>query len=124
MRAVLTTEDEDEFSRAWNLLQRKGIPVCEQSSRFDSLGLDTPRTQGRVLCIWLDEQYEDAKQLLRNPSHVVGDPVDLGEFARIQKKAKKQRQRSTNRSTEKLLNWLFALIAVAVIGGIAFAALR
>ena len=116
MRAVLTTEDEDEFSRAWNLLQRKGIPVCEQSSRFDSLGLDTPRTQGRVLCIWLDEQYEDARKLLRDPSHVVSNPVDLEEFARIQDELEAQQQQSADRFTEKFLNWSFALIAIAVIG--------
>lgn len=124
MRAILSTEDESEFSSAWDLLQQKGIPVCEQSSRFDSLGiLGIPRTQGRVLCIWLDEQYEDARKLLRDPSHVVSCPVDLGKFARIQKKVKKQRRKSSDRFTEKFLNWVLALILVAVIGGITYSAL-
>lgn len=124
MRPVLTTEDNEEFSRAWSLLQQKGIPVFEQTNNFDAVGLDVPRTQGRVLCIWLDDQYEDARKLLHDPSHVVSCRVDLGEFARIQRKAKKQRQRSTNRFTEKFLNCFFALITIAVISGIAFAALR
>ena len=123
MRPIFATEDENEYATAWDRLIESGIPVFEPSKYSNVPGFKVgPRH--RVLAIWLDHQYEDAIALLRNPSHAVKNPVDVDEFARLQDQADGSFEDKVDRVTEKALNWVFALIAIAMGGGMIYAVLK
>ncbi len=120
---MLATEDEDEYSEAWVRLSESGIPVFEPSKNSDMPGLRIGPSQ-RVICIWLDHQYEDAIRLLRDPSHVVRNPVSPEEFARAQEKIEATQGQTTSQRTENVLNWLVSFLALSLILVVAYVAIR
>ncbi|BBB62877.1 hypothetical protein UNDKW_4604 [Undibacterium sp. KW1] len=123
MRPIFATEDDNEYTIAWDRLIESGIPVFEPS-KFSNVPGFKIGPHHRVLAIWLDHQYEDAMQLLRDPSHIVANPVDVDEFAQIQDQVDDSIEEQTDQATEKTLNWVFAFIAAALIGAVAYIAFR
>jgi hypothetical protein len=123
MRTILATEDADEFEMVWDRLTEGGIPVFTPSKYSEMSGFHVGARQ-YVLCIWLDHQFEDAVQLLRNPDHVVQNPVDLDEFERMQDQVDERMEKKTDLMTEKALNWGVGLLVLAICGGFAYFATR
>jgi hypothetical protein len=114
MRQVFVTENEQEYEVAWERLTRAGIPVFEPSK---------PSKEGRILCIWLSHQYEDAIALLQNPMHIVGTAVTQEEFQRIQAAAEERMERTRDHAWENALNRLVAFASLLLISGLVYIAL-
>ncbi len=123
MRVVFVTESELEFQEAWDRLWNGGIPVMEPSTHSNLPGYKVG-AHTRTLCVWLDQQYEDAVALLKNPSHVVSAPVDPEEFQRIQDQVQVEHTVALDRTNERVLNWLIGVGGVAALGFAAYLVLR
>ena len=63
----------DECEQIRDLLASRGIPT------YLSTGFKASRG---ALFVCINEQYEDALAVLKNPEHVVANPVDVSEFER------------------------------------------
>jgi len=92
-------------------LSRAGIPVFEPSK---------PSKEGRILCIWLSHQYEDAVALLHNPMHIVATAVTDEEFARIQAAADARMARTRDHAWEQSLNRLVACASLLLLSGLVY----
>jgi len=114
MRQVFVTDSDLEYEDAWERLSRAGIPVFEPSKTSK---------EGRVLCIWLSHQYDDAVQLLRNPLHIVVTAVTKEEFLRIQAAADARMERTRDHAWERSLNRLVACASVLLLSGLVYIAL-
>jgi len=114
MRQVFVTDDEFEYENAWDRLSNAGIPVFEPSK---------PSKEGRVLCIWLVHQYDDAVQLLHNPMHIVSSAVTKKEFKRIQAAANARMERTRDHAWEQSLNRLVACASLLLLSGLFYVAL-
>lgn len=73
MRWLQERPADDELARIRSLLEENGIPLYEAHS---------PRGANQGIYVCLDEQYDDAVALLRNPSHKVTAPIDVEDFYR------------------------------------------
>jgi hypothetical protein len=74
MRLLAKVQSSGERAELAAFLESHGIPVFVESAwswRAPHRG---------AVCVCLDRQYDDALALLRNPDHVVADPVDVAEF--------------------------------------------
>ncbi|KQZ32734.1 hypothetical protein [Duganella sp. Root1480D1] len=111
MRQVFVTNSELEYEDAWDRLSRAGIPVFEPSK---------PSKEGRVLCIWLAHQYDDAVSLLLNPLHIVATSVTDEEFERIQAAADARMARTRDHAWEQSLNRLVACASLLLLSGLVY----
>jgi len=111
MRQVFVTTCELEYEDAWDRLSRAGIPVFEPSK---------PSKEGRVLCIWLAHQYDDAVELLHNPMHIVATAVTDAEFERIQAAADARMARTRDHAWEQSLNRLVACASLLLLSGLVY----
>ncbi|WP_426338559.1 hypothetical protein ACN9MZ_19240 [Pseudoduganella sp. S-14] len=111
MRQVFVTTCELEYEDAWDRLSRAGIPVFEPSK---------PSKEGRVLCIWLAHQYDDAVELLHNPMHIVATAVTDEEFKRIQAAADVRMARTRDHAWEQSLNRLVACASLLLLSGLVY----
>ena len=114
MRQVFVTDSDLEYENAWDRLSRAGIPVFEPSR---------PSKEGRILCIWLAHQYDDAVHLLQNPLHIVATAVTETEFRRIQAAADARMESTRDHVWERSLNRLVACASVLLLSGLAYIAL-
>lgn len=78
MKLLATFETWEEATKLVNFLQDKGI-IAELEHRTHVMGYGS---LGRVYQVSaaLDEQYEDALALMKNPDHVVANPMDPEDF--------------------------------------------
>ncbi|WP_431476614.1 hypothetical protein [Massilia eburnea] len=111
MRQVFVTNCELEFEDAWDRLSYAGIPVFEPSK---------PSKEGRVLCIWLAHQYDDAVSLLLNPMHIVATAVTDEEFERIQAAADARMARTRDHAWEQSLNRVVACASLLLLSGLVY----
>ena len=111
MRQVFVTTCELEYKDAWDRLSRAGIPVFEPSK---------PSKEGRILCIWLAHQYDDAIELLHNPLHIVATAVRDEEFERIQAAADARMARTRDHAWEQSLKRLVACASVLLLSGLVY----
>ncbi|KQV61883.1 hypothetical protein [Duganella sp. Root336D2] len=111
MRQVFVTNIEVEYEDAWDRLSRAGIPVFEPSK---------PSKEGRVLCIWLAHQYDDAVELLHNPLHIVATAVTDEEFERIQAAAAVRMARTRDHAWEQSVNRHVAWASLLLLSGLVY----
>ena len=76
MRFLGHVHEKGARHEAVSLLRSKGIPTYEKFSGVPSIW--PPYRIAIYVC--LDEHYEDALELLRNPNHRVANPVNVAEF--------------------------------------------
>jgi hypothetical protein len=82
MKLLAETTDIDEVNRIRFLLESNGIPIFignEDSAR--SLGFIGAAAKHGIFIIY-DEQFNDAKCLLKDETHEVKQKVDMDEFRR------------------------------------------
>lgn len=77
MRFLLRTHDAAETSRIRSLLESNGILCHIQSDQRFVAGY----RQAVFVC--LDDQYDDARELLRNPEHRVANPLDASAYQKF-----------------------------------------
>lgn len=114
MRQIFVTDCELEYEDARDRLSRAGIPVFEPSK---------PSKVGRILCIWLAHQYDDAIRLLQNPTHIVTTAVTEAEFRRIRAAAEARMDRTRDHAWERSLNRLVACASLMLLSGLVYIAL-
>ncbi len=74
MKLLDTYSDSDEADRVCSLLEEKGIPVFRQN-----VG-GYRRSPGFPVFVCLDPQMEDARTILKFPSHTPAEPMDAKQF--------------------------------------------
>lgn len=72
MKSLWFLGNSTECEQIQNLLASRGIPT------YRSLSRSSPG----VLFVCINEQFEDALAVLKNPEHEVAQPVDVEEFQR------------------------------------------
>lgn len=84
MKILFQSNDHDEIEQTKMLMESKGIPVfVANESTATNLGpLFIPR--GYILWVALDEQFEDAKAVLKDKHHAVSNPVDIENFHKME----------------------------------------
>jgi len=118
---LTSVDTEDQANEIEACFEASGIPVFlqEDFTRLDPT--NRLANYGYRVHIWLDEQLEDAKQLLKDASYEVKHPVNVAEFYASLDRQDEEREVAWYKSEEKWLNGLFALVAAGLIGWMAYA---
>jgi tRNA U34 5-carboxymethylaminomethyl modifying GTPase MnmE/TrmE len=109
MKMLLKDGDMEGIRELKQRLEENGIPASIQ-------GTDTARMIIPVflirptLWIYIDEQYGDALELIRNPEHIVRNGVDVEEFYKLQQSEPDQRK-ALNKVLLQVLLFALALMA-------------
>ena len=93
-------EDSDERERIRDLLASRGIPTYWAK---------TYRSVRGMLFVCINEQFDDALAVLKNPNHEVAQPVDVAEFER---RAKTEGLSSILRGAVAMLSFLLCIIGL------------
>ena len=72
MKSLGFFNDSTEADKVYELLSSRGIPSYIEGKGIYSSGI--------VVFVCINEQHEDAIALLKNPNHVVSQPVDVEAF--------------------------------------------
>jgi len=99
MRLLTYVASRSEQARLIGLLQSQGIPVLGDQMPGIRYSMQT------ALFVCIDEQYDDALALLKNPEHTVSEPVDVDAF-----------WKASAGTQPQLLRW--SLVALAVLVGV------
>jgi hypothetical protein len=91
---VLTHGFEDNVEDVVALLDQKGIPTFTRRGR-----------DGVMVYVCLPRHYEDAFRLLKDPDHVVKEPVDVQAF----------REAAANQGVDPLFRLLLPLLGVVLV---------
>jgi len=81
MKLVFETHSKSEALKVKSLLESNGIPASFSGENMNNLR----KYHGGSLGVWvyLNEQVEEARRLIENPSHEVTNPVKVSEFYRV-----------------------------------------
>lgn len=110
MRLLFESASQEELSTAKRRLEKRGISVFVSSER--TYHLWRPYTAGkRGLWVCLEQHYEDARVVLRDPGHREAHPVDVQDFYRTLEEASRQPLAAMGIDPHALLN----LIAITVV---------
>ncbi|MES2945261.1 MAG: hypothetical protein V4772_20535 [Pseudomonadota bacterium] len=116
MKLILATDDQEQFTAVGELLHAHGIPVHEPAKHSDMPGFRVGANV-RSLYVWLDHQFEDAVNLLRDPeNYVVKHPVNWDEFDGVQNKVAEQMAKVADKGNELMINLLVGIAAIALLG--------
>ena len=78
MKKVFKSYDYNEAIDIRNLLESAGIPTHLSDNGYRSRGPILP--EGFVVQIYIDDQLEDALNLIEDPNYEVRDPIDIEAF--------------------------------------------
>jgi hypothetical protein len=97
MKALEYISDPVECARVRDLLASHGIPTYrDRGMRFKDHGL---------LFVCINQQFEDALAVLKDPNHVVAEPVDVEEFDRA----------AQTQGLDTILRWGLAILVVLLL---------
>lgn len=112
MHYLARFHDRDELARMRALLRSKGVPTWATTVESRRLGW-----QG-TLHVCVDEQLDDALQLLRDPDHEPAHPVDAEAFERAM--AQGDGSALLVRMTSRLLLALLGIVVIAAVAVLAW----
>lgn len=78
MELVFKSNDYNEAHDVLRLLEENGIPAQYSENSLRNRGTHIP--DGNEVRIYLNTQYQEAIQLLKDPTYKVNKPVDIEEF--------------------------------------------
>ena len=79
MKKLIVIDDGSEADRICALLERNGIPI--NRTQASAWSRATPsRPYYSTISVCLDSQFEDARILLRDPSHIPAESVDVQQY--------------------------------------------
>ena len=93
MKLVTKSTDTSYLHVLKELLESNGIPAFVKGENTARMVTPYIMTEPS-LWVYLDEQYEEAQSLVKNPEYEVNNPVDMDEFNEVVK--------STTEKPEKL----------------------
>ena len=118
--SVDTSEEAEEISQRFHA---SGIPVFVERDFTRTDPSNRNSAFGHRIHIWLEEQLEDAKRLLRDPQYEVVAPVDIPKFYAALDQHDAQSEVAWYKAEEKWLNWLVGIGAVSLVAWLAYAVL-
>ena len=122
---LLTSLDrEDEANELTRRFEASGIPVLVEPDYTRTDPASRNASFGYRVHIWLEEQIDDGKRLLVDPSYEVASPVDVDAFYAALQKHDQVKEEQWKDSETRWLNWIAVAIATGIAGWIAYAALR
>lgn len=119
---LISVDTANQANELQERFEANGIPVFVQEDYTRQDPTSRSANFGYRIHIWLEEQLEDATQLLRNPEHEVKTPVDIGEFYAQLDRHDEEKEAAWYKAEERWLNWLFGAAALGFIGWILYAA--
>ena len=114
MRLLFESESGSELAEAKELLEESGIPAFISSQETYRVRSSATLFK-RGLWVCLEEQYQDAAALLKDPNHRVAWPVDVEAFHRSLEEAQKQPFSALGLDKDKLLNFVMAVLIIAFV---------
>ena len=122
---LLTSVDrEDEANELTRRFEASGIPVFVEPDYTRTDPASRNASFGYRVHLWLEEQIDDGKGLLVDPSYEVVSPVDVDAFYSALQKHDQVKEQEWKDSETRWLNWIAVAIAMGVAGWIAYAALK
>jgi hypothetical protein len=114
---LLTSVDrEDEANELTLRFEASGIPVFVEPDYTRTDPASRNASFGYRVHLWLEEQIDDGKRLLVDPSYEVASPVDVDAFyAALQEHAQVKEEQWKDSET-RWLNWIAVAIAMGVAG--------
>jgi hypothetical protein len=93
--------------------EENGIPAVIQGT--ETARMITPTTLvDPTLWVYLNEQFEDALQLIKNPSHMVATSIDVEQFYSSQPSEEEQSSRLNNLVASFFVYFLIGLFALFI----------
>lgn len=124
MHLLTSVDTEGEANELAQRFEASGIPIFVEPDYTRTDPARRSASFGYRVHLWLGEQMDDAKGLLADPAYEVVSPVDVGAFYAALQKDDQVKEEQWKQSETRWLNWIAVLIAVAIAGWIANAALR
>ena len=118
--SVDTSEEANEISQRFHA---SGVPVFVEPDYTRTDPSARSAAFGHRIHIWLEEQLDDAKRLLRDPQYEVLAPIDVAKFYAALNQHDTRSETAWYMAEEKWLNWLVGIGAVGLIAWLAYAAL-
>lgn len=122
---LLTSVDtDDEANELTRRFEASGIPVFVEPDYTRPDPASRNASFGYRVHLWLEEQVEDGKRLLADPSYEDVSPVDVDAFYAALQKHDQIKEEQWKQSETRWLKWVAVAIATGIAGWIAYAALR
>jgi hypothetical protein len=113
---LTSVDTEAEADDLQLLFEASGIPIFVQSDFTREDPANRFADFGYRIHIWIDEQLEDAKRLIKDSDHQVRHPVDVQQFYAELNKLDEEREAAFYKAEKKWLNWLFGLALAGIVG--------
>jgi hypothetical protein len=117
MRLLFESTSEAELAAARLCLKERGIPVFISSART----YHTFTGGKRGLWVCLEQHFEDAQAVLRDPSHRVARPIDVDDFYRALEEVGRQPLSAMGINPTTLLNIVVVAAMLAGLGVLVWA---
>ena len=122
---LLTSVDTDvEANELAHRFEASGIPVFIEPDYTRTDPSNRNSTFGYRVHLWLEEQVEEAEQLLRDPAYEVVSPVDVQAFYSTLRKHDERKEGEWREAETRWLNWIVGALALGFVGWVAYGALR
>lgn len=108
MKMLIRDEDRQYLQSLKERLEENGIPSFVQGE--ETARMIVPVLLRPTLWVYIDDQFDDALELIHNPDHVVRIRIDVEEFYKLQPPEREQR-RALNKVLIQVLLFLLALMA-------------
>lgn len=119
MQLLTSVDSEEEANELSLLFHGSGIPVFVEPDHTRINPAERNSYFGYRVHIWLDEQMDDAKRLLRDPAYEVVSAVDVEAFYASMERQDAAKEASWYKAEERWLNWFFGAAAVGLVAWIA-----
>ena len=114
MRLLFESENPSELTEARDLLEENGIPVFISSQETYRIRSSAVLFK-KGLWVCLDEHFQDAAALLKDPNHQVAQPVDVEAFHQSLEQAQKQPLSALGLDKDRVLNFIVLVIVAALV---------
>lgn len=111
MKLVYRANGLEEANEIKNLLENAGIPAMISGENFSALRIPFfPNNLG--VFIYLDDQYNDAMQLMADPEYTPETLVDVEQFYQLMES--NEFRHKLNQRYLKVFSWLFAVVLLLI----------
>jgi hypothetical protein len=124
MLLLTSVDTEDEANELTHRFEASGIPIFVEPDYTRPDLANRTSSFGYRVHLWLEEQLEDAKRLLRDPAYEVVSPVDVEAFYAALEKHDEGKEHQWEQAETHWLNWTAGILAIGVAGWITYAVLR
>ncbi len=110
MKLLIDSDDNEYLSNQQHLLESNGIPAYisnRDSNRVIPFGISKAG-----LWVYMDEQYDEAMALLKDPNYVVQKQIDMAQFRELAEEIEQDRSGFNATMRDLLLGSVLLLTAI------------